>query len=307
MKPNISKGIWPTMVTPFTESNEIDYEATERLIEWFILNQVDGLFAVCQSSEMFFLTLEERVKLAAFVKEKAAGRVPVIASGHISDNFDDQIKELNAMADTGIDALVLITNRLAQEGESDEVWKRNLESLLKQIPADIALGFYECPHPYKRLISPELLKWCAGTGRFLFLKDTSCDVDNMKGKLEAVQGGGLQIYNANTATLLETLKLGITGYSGIMANFHPDLYVWLQRNWLVKQEEAAQLVDFLSMASFIEKQLYPVNAKYYLMLEGILDNYHCRSKNHDEFTATNRLEVEQLYRLSKSLSEKYRI
>ncbi|MCR8629653.1 dihydrodipicolinate synthase family protein [Paenibacillus radicis (ex Xue et al. 2023)] len=307
MKPNISKGIWPTMVTPFTESNEIDYEATERLIEWFILNQVDGLFAVCQSSEMFFLTLEERVKLAAFVKEKAAGRVPVIASGHISDDFEDQIKELNAMADTGIDALVLITNRLALEGESDEVWKRNLESLLKQIPADIALGFYECPHPYKRLISPELLKWCAGTGRFLFLKDTSCDVDNMKGKLEAVQDGGLQIYNANTATLLETLKLGITGYSGIMANFHPDLYVWLQRNWLVKQEEAAQLVDFLSMASFIEKQLYPVNAKYYLMLEGILDNYHCRSKNHDGFTATNRLEVEQLYRLSKSLSEQYRI
>ncbi|NOU95962.1 dihydrodipicolinate synthase family protein [Paenibacillus sp. LMG 31456] len=307
MKPNISKGIWPTMVTPFTDSNEIDYDATERLVEWYIHNQVDGLFAVCQSSEMFFLTLEERVKLAAFVKEKAAGRVPVIASGHIADDFADQVTELNAMAATGIDALVLITNRLALEGESDEVWKRNLESLLKQIPEDIALGFYECPHPYKRLISPELLKWCAGTGRFLFLKDTSCDVDNMKGKLDAVQGGGLQIYNANTATLLETLKLGITGYSGIMANFHPDLYVWLERNWVGKPEQSAHLADFLSLTSFIEKQLYPVNSKYYLMLEGVLTNYHCRSKNHHDFTATNRLEVEQLHRLSKVLSAQFRI
>ncbi|GCL72481.1 dihydrodipicolinate synthase family protein [Paenibacillus naphthalenovorans] len=303
MKKQISAGVWPTMVTPFTTSNEIDYHALERAIEWYIQNGVDGLFAVCQSSEMFFLSLEERVKLAAFVKEKAAGRVPVIASGHISDRYEDQVTELNAMAATGIDALVLITNRLARQDESDEVWKTNLEKLLNEIPEDIALGFYECPFPYKRLISPELLKWCADTGRFLFLKDTSCDLDKMKAKMEAVQGTGLNIYNANSATLLETMKLGITGYSGVMANFHPDLYVWLMRNWSDKPEEADELSNFLSIASLIEKQLYPVNAKYYLMLEGIFTNYNCRSKNHLEFTPTNRLEVEQLYRLTKAYAK----
>ncbi|GJM75481.1 hypothetical protein HMSSN036_76970 [Paenibacillus macerans] len=70
------------------------------------------------------------------------------------------------MAGTGIDALVLITNRLAREEEGDDVWKRNLERLLKELPEQIPLGFYECPYPYKRLISPELLRWSAGTGRF---------------------------------------------------------------------------------------------------------------------------------------------
>jgi 4-hydroxy-tetrahydrodipicolinate synthase len=257
MEMKISNGVWPTMITPFTESNEIDYVALERIIEWYISNQVDGLFAVCQSSEMFFLSLAERVKLAKFVKEKAAGRVPVIASGHIPEN--------------------------------------------------IALSFYECPHPYKRIISPALLKWCSETGRFFFLKDTSCDLGNMNEKMKAVGESGLKIYNANTATLLESLKLGIAGYSGIMANFHPDLYVWLHRNWAEKPEEAEHLISFLSMTSLIEKQLYPVNAKYYLMLEGIMSNYHCRSKNHLEFTATNRLEIEQLHRISKAYSKLYQI
>ncbi len=74
-----SGGVWPVMLTPFTEEGQVDYPALERLIEWYIDNGVSGLFAVCQSSEMFFLSLEERIKIAGFVKEKAAGRVPVIA------------------------------------------------------------------------------------------------------------------------------------------------------------------------------------------------------------------------------------
>ncbi|TBL73902.1 dihydrodipicolinate synthase family protein [Paenibacillus thalictri] len=304
MKKSIPAGVWPTMVTPYTENNEVDYESLERAVDWYIKNGVDGLFAVCQSSEMFFLSLEERVKVAAFVVEKSAGRVPVIASGHISDSFEDQVEELQAMAATGIDALVLITNRLAKQDESDDVWKANLEKLLEVIPDDIALGFYECPHPYKRLISPEMLKFSADTGRFLFLKDTSCDVENMRAKLEAVRGTDLQIYNANTATLLETYKIGITGYSGVMANFHPELYVWLSRNWKEQPEEADHLMNVLSVASFMESKPYPITAKYYLQLEGVYSTILSRSRK-DQLTATNRLEVEQMHRLSKTYAQKY--
>lgn len=306
MNKNFPSGVWPTMLTPLTETNKVDYEALESVIEWYIKNKVDGLFAVCQSSEMFFLSFEEKLEVAKFVKEKAKGRVPVIASGHTSDSFEDQVREVNLMAEIGVDAVVLITNRFAKEDESDEVWKSNLEKLLKEIPEDVALGFYECPFPYKRIISPELLKWCADTGRFYFLKDTSCDTLNIKAKLEAVKGTGLKIYNANTATLLETLKLGVEGYSGVMANFHPDLYVWLVNNWKRKPEEARRLSNFLSLASLIERQLYPVNAKYNLKLEGLNININSRSKNHNDFTATNRLEVEQLFELTKEFSKEYK-
>ena len=62
------EGIIPVMITPFTANGGIDYPGLGRLVEWYIDNGSDALFAVCQSSEMQFLSLDERVELAAFVK-----------------------------------------------------------------------------------------------------------------------------------------------------------------------------------------------------------------------------------------------
>jgi len=83
-------GVWPVMLTPFTDNNQVDYDALGKLVDWYIENGVAGLFADCQSSEMFFLTLEDRVQIARFVKERADGRVSVVASGHISDSISGQ-------------------------------------------------------------------------------------------------------------------------------------------------------------------------------------------------------------------------
>ncbi len=106
------EGIVPVMLTPFTAENQIDYPGLSRLIDWYLAQGVDALFAVCQSSEMQSLSLDERVCAGAFCGGEVQGRVPVIASGHISDGLSEQTQELQAMAGTGIDALVLVTNHL---------------------------------------------------------------------------------------------------------------------------------------------------------------------------------------------------
>ena len=296
----INSGVWPTMLTPFTESGKVDYPALENLIEWYIKHGVQGLFAVCQSSEMFYLSVEERAEIAKFVVEVADSRVQVIASGHVSDNIDDQISELQRIGDTGVDAVVLVSNRLADVNESDELWKKNAESIINKL--DVPLGIYECPYPYKRLMNPDLLRWCASTGRFLFLKDTCCDTKQIEAKLQAVEGTNLKIYNANSVTLLESLKVGVEGYSGVMANYHPDLYVWLCNNWSTKPELAQKLQDVLGLASVIEYQYYPVNAKYHMQLEGLDINLESRVKKDDELSYSKKLEVMQL----KAVIDEYR-
>ncbi|MBD2845367.1 dihydrodipicolinate synthase family protein [Paenibacillus sp. IB182496] len=299
----INNGVWPTMITPFGTQGELDKKVLAQTVEWYIARGVDGLFAVCQSSEMFFLSLEERVKLAALTRQYSDGRVPVIASGHVSGRFEDQVEELLALADTGVDALVLITNRLAALDESDSIWLRNLERLLAELPAHIALGLYECPYPYKRLLSSDLLRACADTGRFRFLKDTSCDVSLIRAKLEAVEGTALKIFNANAATLLPSLQMGAAGYSGIMANFHPELYVWLTRHWQAEPRQAEELAALLSLTALIEKQLYPVNAKYFLSLEGVYKELETRVQASEAFSATDRLEIEQLRLLAQRAAQ----
>jgi 4-hydroxy-tetrahydrodipicolinate synthase len=303
MVQEIPDGVWPTMLTPFTESDEVDYDALDAMVEWYITQGVDGLFAVCLSSEMYNLTLYERVQIARFVKERTGNRIPVVASGHISEGIADQIAELKAMATTGVDAIVWSSNHLAVQNENDDVWKNNAKKLMEAIP-DIPLGIYECPVPYKRLMSPQLLKWCADTGRFLFLKDTCCDLEQIKAKSEAVQGSNLKVYNANSTTLLESLKMGIAGFSGVMANFHPFLYVWLTRNWAKKPDKAAKLQNFLGLASLIESQNYPMNGKYHMQLYGLPIKLHTRNRKLKNFTYSHRLQVEQLYELAKEIKEK---
>lgn len=298
MNKKFPDGVYPVMLTPFTEENKVDYDSLGRLVEWYIASGAAGLFADCQSSEMFFLSLEERVEIARFVKEKAAGRVPVVASGHISDTIEAQAEELNRIAETGVDAVILLTNRLAAEEKSDEVWLENLEKLLEKLPSDMALGFYECPYPYKRIISPELLKWCADSGRFYFIKDTSCDKEIIRKKLEAVKGSSLKLFNANSSTLLETLQMGASGFSGVMANFHLDLYAWLCGNYETNPEKSREIADFLTTASLIERQVYPVNAKYFQKLLGKFASIHTRTKDASLLNATAISETEQLMRLT---------
>ena len=304
MSDKFPNGVYPVMLTPFTEDNKVDYDALEKLINWYIGKGVAGLFADCQSSEMFFLSFEERVEIARFVKKIADGRVPVVTSGHISDSLEDQAKELTAIAETGADAVILLTNRLAREDESDEVWLENLKKLLELIPKDVPLGFYECPYPYKRLISPELLKWCADTGRFYFIKDTSCDVENMKAKLEAIKGTQLKLFNANTSTLLETLELGAAGYSGVMANFHPEVYVELCNIYKEDSAKARKIADFATVASLIERQVYPVNAKYYQKSIGNFHSIQTRTVSPKLLNPTCVLEIEQFLRFTEEMKSR---
>lgn len=297
-------GVWPVMLTPFTEENQVDDAALKNLVDWYIERGVDGLFAVCQSSEMFFLSLEERVHITESVVRYAAGRVPVISSGQVSDTLEEQIREVTAIAAAGPAAVILITNRFAAEDKDDEVWFANLSKLLDALDPSIPLGFYECPYPYKRVLSPELLARCAATGRFYLMKDTCCDTQQILAKLDAIQGTPLRLYNANTATLLDTLQAGAAGYSGVMANFHPELYVWLCRNFASQPETAKYLADFLTLASFIEYKPYPVNAKYNLQLVGIGNTLMTRTRPASDLNETNRSEVRQLKELSDMIAHK---
>ncbi len=304
---NITDGVWVTMITPFTADNKVDYVALENLIEWYIEKGVDGLFATCQSSEIFYLNAQEREEMAKFVVDKAAGRVQVIASGHVSDDIDDQIAELKRTAKSGARAVVLISNRLAKEDEDDEVFKANVLKILNAIP-NVKFGVYECPYPYKRLISPQTLKWCADTGRFLFLKDACCDIDEIKEKLKAIEGSSLKLFNANSATLLDSLRAGASGFCGVMANFHPDFYVAMVNNYKGNKQLADIIQSYVSMASLIENQgrpiaMYPINAKYHLNLSGVKMDLHTRCKDALAFGKLQKVETKALFDSQRSLRD----
>ena len=294
---SIPDGVYPTMVTPYTDDNKIDYNAVEALLDWYHTHSVTGVFAICQSSEIFFLSFEERLALLDFIMKHRPKDMTIVASGHVADDRNTQIEEAKHFIDKGIDAYVFIANRFAAADESDDVLFERMEYAAAQLP-EIGLGVYECPYPYKRVLTPELLGRMAKTGRYQFLKDTCCDINMIRRKLKATEGSTLKIFNANSATLLESLRAGCAGFSGVMGNFHPELYADLCACYRTDPERAEKLQAFLGFASLAECQCYPVNAKYYLQLEGLPLNIDSRARDKKEFTPNRQDEIIQMQRLT---------
>ena len=286
-------GVWPVMLTPFSDSGAIDETGLRALVDWYIDNGVDGLFASCQSSEIFDMSYEERMRIARIAVDQAAGRVPVIGSGFTDYGFTEQVRNIHAMNETGADAVVLLTNRLACAGESDDVLLKRIDALLNAVDDTIDLGLYECPIPYKYLLTPKVLAHVTKTKRFYFIKDTCCNAKVIRERLQLIKGSTLKLFNANTTTLLESLRDGASGYSGIMANFHPELYVWLCKN--IHHKNAPAVQHALTLASFIERQLYPTNAKYHLQsIEKLPITTYCRVQHDGLLNDTFKDEVCQM-------------
>lgn len=290
----IRNGVYPTMITPFTDDNHVDYAAIEALVEYYAASGCDGIFALCLSSEIFHLSDKEMQKMMRFIADKNNGRMSLIASGHTSLDVDTQIDQLKAMCDNGAEQAVLILNRLGAEHDGEDFVRRNCEKIFNALP-DITFGVYECPVPYKRMVSTELISWFAQTGRVGFIKDTCCDLQMIKDRLAAVGNSGIQLFNANTATLLDSMRAGAAGFSGVMANFHADLYAALYRFYQQNDPRADQLQAFLTIMSAAESKLYPVNAKYHLRYNGIQAGIRARNKDMRGWNATLESETRDMY------------
>lgn len=224
------------MITPFADDGTIDFGLVDKLTDWYLLSGCAGIFTPCLSSEMFQLSPAERISLAKHVKERVvAAEHPavVFGTGTFGGPISEQAAFVNEMGAV-CDGVVVNTALLAMPADPESVWQANAQALL-DATGTVRLGLYECPVPYKRLLSAELLGWCAATRRFTFHKDTCCRTDEMRAKLARVaEAAGtaegdspFRFYNANVETLLASIRMGGHGFSGISANFYPHLHAYL--------------------------------------------------------------------------------
>ncbi len=263
------------MLTPFHKNGSIDWSSLDALTEWYLKAGVAGLFAVSGSSEVHELSRDERTGLASRVVARVAGRLPVVASAIDFGSVEQQAELVRAMADTGVQAVILATCQFAGQDEDDGRWLDRAERLLS-LTQGIPLGLYEIPFPYKRLLSLEQIRWAAAGGRFVWLKDTSCDADVLKTRIEAVRGTRFRIFNAHTPTLLASLIDGCHGFSGIGANYCPALYVYLCDRFRNEPEQASEIQEFLTRLDAFAETKYPASAKIWLSMAGLPVQPTCR-------------------------------
>lgn len=265
----MQKKFVPVMITPFNLKAKIDLPVVEHLIDFYLAAGVKGFFANCLSSEMYSISEDERLELTRHVVEYVNGRVPIVATGSFGLTIDDKAQFSKMIFDTGIAAVILITGHFAHVNEPDEVLLERFHRMFS-LTEGIPMGLYECPAPYKRVITPAILQELLATDRLIYHKDTSCNVENVREKLKVTAGTRLEFYDAHTPNAVASLQMGAAGMSSISGNFYPEILVWLcdHANDPDKQEEVKWIQSELQRVDPLIHVAYPMSAKYFLQLRG---------------------------------------
>jgi len=279
IKPGIPKGVYPVMLTAFSEDGSLDFQGVDHLTDYYLQADVTGLFACAMSAEVNHLSDLEKTALAKHIVQHVDDRVPVIAGALSAGPPMQQIELVRRISGIGADIVTVAVSQIAGKNEDDQIWLHNMDSFLQEIPDNIRLGLYESPWPYRRLLSEEMFRWVVQSERFYFLKDTCSQIDIIRSRVKIRENSALSLFNANTQTLLASLQAGADGFSGIGANYFPELYVWLCRNFKEFPEMSCELQNFMTKCcEIIEGKFYPVLAKEYLRQQSVPIAPFCRSK-----------------------------
>ena len=269
----LPEGFIPVMLTPFTSNLQVDYPGLRRLTEFYLDAGAVGLFANCLSSEMYELSPEERLEVIDTVVKQVAGRVPVVATGTMGGSIPEMAEFSKQVYSLGVDAVIILNNQFVTEDETDDLFLERMQEWLALTPG-IPFGIYECPVPYKRLVSIPVLEQLLVTGRLVYHKDTSLKIGEVRAKIKSAENYVFGLYDAYIEHAIDSLKSGAKGLSCIQGNYFPDLIVKL----CAAPEKYAEIQEFFSAHMELMHQSYPTSAKYVLQKMGFPINLTTRRK-----------------------------
>ena len=300
----IHEGVWPVMITPWKEDNTPDFKALEALTNWYVEREL----------RRHLRRLPVERDALSFGAGKAGHRALRIGSrrGPAADRRLRQHRMQPHRAvppDRGHDedprhrrVCARVQPDGHQKNEGEEAFRKNVDDVLAAFP-EISFGIYECPMPWKRLLTLDFIRDYAPGGRLVFIKDTCCDYELIRRRLEAAKGTPMKLFNANCQSWYDSYCHGAGGYSGIMANFHPDIYKYCVTHKDTDPEKVQHANDFLTLAGMIERTCYPVSCKYYHQLVGVPMSTYCRSADPHRLDNAAKEEVEALIRMENHIRE----
>lgn len=199
-------GIYSLMLTPFFEDRSVDYTTYEKYADWQVEQGVDHLFAVCGSSEMRELSLEERLKLAELtVKHK--GNTTVVATANIEPTKEENLEEIKKMEQTGVDGIVLTTKGMGDDDDKIVSYIRELAS-----STTLPVYLYEFPGMQPHIISGKAYGELTKDGLIWGIKDTTCTLEGIQSKID--NKGDSTVIQANMPYLWDAY---VAGARGVMA------------------------------------------------------------------------------------------
>ncbi|MCG3088041.1 4-hydroxy-tetrahydrodipicolinate synthase [Sporosarcina cyprini] len=243
------EGVFPVLVTPMLNQQDIDWDGFRHNIEHFIEEGVAGIAINGSTGEFVSLTKEERFKAVEVAVEQVNGRIPLIV-GTAAETTADAIEYTQQAEKAGADAALLINSYYAHPKE-DEIYE-HFKAVAESVKFPIMI--YNNPFTSGVDISTEtILRVGRDVENITHIKESSGGIG--KARDIARQGEGfIKVFCGSEDLAIESFLVGATGWISVSGNIVPGLVTAMYNHVQAGELEAAwKLYDkLLPLCEYLE-------------------------------------------------------
>jgi 4-hydroxy-tetrahydrodipicolinate synthase len=255
-------GAFTALITPMTESGEVDYDGFRRLIQFQITEGIDGIVPLGTTGENPTLDEDEEDKLIEIAVKEASGKIPVIV-GAGSNDTKHMVSYVKRAKKMGADAALVVTPYYN---------KPNDDGLLRHFEAAASVGIpiivYNIASRTGRNIPTPLMKEIAKIPNIAGVKESSGDLNQMGDVIREIamprkaEDGKFWVLSGDDPLTLALTSMGGDGVISVISNLLPAKIKALVKsafegNYEKARELHYELIPFIK-AAFIETNPVPI-------------------------------------------------
>jgi 4-hydroxy-tetrahydrodipicolinate synthase len=246
------------MITPFTETGQVDYEKVWRLARHLTDHGSDGLVVTGTTGESPTLAADEKIAIYRTVVESVTGRDVRVIAGTGTYDTAESVHLSKRAADAGVHGLLAVTpyySRPSQEG------------LVAHFTAiadatDLPVMLYNIPGRTARRIDVETLKKLSDHPRIRAVKDAVMDIDFTSQTCHEVPD--LAVYSGQDSYTWPMMAVGAIGVVSVISHLAGDAVAAMVRAAAAGDTARARNLHHqllpLAFACFVEPNPAPVKA-----------------------------------------------
>tara|TARA_Y100000816_G_C26083408_1_gene571365 strand:+ start:599 stop:1492 length:894 start_codon:yes stop_codon:yes gene_type:complete len=259
------------LITPMNLKGEVDFDSLEKLIEWHIANDTNGIVSVGTTGESATLKVDEHLKVIEHTVKCVNGRIPVIA-GSGSNSTTQAIETTTESQRIGADFSLLVTpyyNRPNQKGLIEHFVKIadtcNIKQILYNVPSRTACD-----------ILPETVKVLSNHQNIIGIKEA---VNNQKRinelvKISKESQEDFLIFSGDDESFFNLISSGGHGVISVAANVIPksisNICKLIMEERIEEANELNKKYQILYDLLFVESN--PIPVKWMLSKMGFIKN-----------------------------------
>lgn len=261
------EGTYTALVTPF-RNGEVDYTALAHLLERQVNAGVDGVVPCGSTGESATLSHDEHERVIAFVIEKSAKRLKVIA-GTGSNSTRESVRLTKFASQHGADGALLIApyyNKPTQEG-----LYAHYSAVAEAV--ELPLIVYNIPGRSAVNIAPETMARLARVDNIVAVKEASGSLDQVTRIIESC-GPAFTVLAGDDTLTLPMLAVGGRGVIAVISNVMPEGLVKLVRAALAGDFASARSQHYamLPLMRAMGLETNPIPIKAALAAMGLIEN-----------------------------------